>query len=76
MHFHQILIDRVKFGVFRRLDQLIVIGRIFDGELLLRIFILFHVESIFDALVSVDTLASRLSIEHPNVPQGLLGEEH
>ena len=56
MHFEQVLIDREQLCVFNLFDKSAEIFRVANLELLLRILVLFHVETVFDDLVSFDVL--------------------
>ena len=56
MDLKQILIDRKQLGVFNLLDQVREIFTISNLELLLRVFILFHVETVLNNLIPFNVL--------------------
>ena len=56
MDLEQILIDRKQFGVLNLFDQVREIFTISNLELLLRVLILFHVETVLDDLIPFDVL--------------------
>ena len=56
MDLEQILIDRKQLGVFNLLDQVREIFTISNLELLLRVFILFHVETVLNNLIPFNVL--------------------
>ena len=53
MHLKKVLIDREKLSFFYLLHEIREIFRIFNLELLLWVFVLFHKEAIFDNLVAL-----------------------
>ena len=56
MDLKQILIDRKQLGVFNLLDQVGEIFTISNLELLLRVLILFHVETVLNNLIPFNVL--------------------